>query len=70
MQYDPSPYVRSLALQGIGDNPKLDRLTRQSLAQAALNDPNRGVQEQAQDILSELTETPRSSKRDMLMARP
>ena len=51
VQYDPSAYVRALALKAIGEDPRSDKLTVRSMAQAALNDPDPGVQEQARDVL-------------------
>jgi hypothetical protein len=54
MLYDPSAYVRALALKAIAEDPRSDKLTVRSMAQAALNDPDSGVQEQARDVLNTL----------------
>jgi hypothetical protein len=54
VQYDPSPYMRALALQTIAEDRRSDKLTVRSMAQAALNDPDPGVQEQARDVLNTL----------------
>jgi hypothetical protein len=62
--YDPSPYVRSLALQAISEDPEADQLKIRSMAEAALNDPIRGVQEQARDALNELEQAHRPLKRE------
>jgi hypothetical protein len=54
MQADPSPFVRSLALKVISEQPGADKLQVRGMAQAALTDSNRGVRAQAQDVLETL----------------
>jgi hypothetical protein len=63
-QYDPSPYVRTLALKAIGQEPGVDNSQVRSMAEAALVDPNPSVRSQARDILSLLDEGNRPWKRE------
>lgn len=51
MQYDRSPFVRSLALKAISEQPGAEKLYVRSMAQAALVDPHRDVRAQARDVL-------------------
>lgn len=61
MQYDLSPFVRSLALKAMSEKPGADKLHVRSMAQAALTDPHRDVRAQARDVLVTL-EQPDTSK--------
>lgn len=53
-QYDPSAFVRSLALKTIAEAPGADKLQVRSMAEAALADPHPDVQATARDILASL----------------
>lgn len=54
MQYDRLPFVRSLALKAIAEQPGVDRLQVKSMAEAALADPHPNVRAEAKDILTTL----------------
>jgi hypothetical protein len=62
-QYDRSHFVRALALQAIGEDPKADKLQATSIAQAALNDAHADVQAQARDVIATLEQAERPRAR-------
>lgn len=54
MQYDPSPFVRGLALKAMSEIPGANKAHLRDVAQAALADPHPDVQAEAEDMLTAL----------------
>lgn len=56
MQYDPSPFVRSLALKAMSESLGVNQAQLRGIAQAALADPHPDVRAEADDILNALAQ--------------